>query len=102
MDILVSDVQDEPPSFVDAKLLDGTAVVHFLPITNVVTFNEYADLILLLHLAKQLESCTRVDVVWDTYLPNNIKHSAGKNEGKEYIEKVLGTISCRENGLNFT
>jgi len=43
LDILVSDVQDEPPSFVDVKLLDGAAVVHFLPTTNVVIFNEYAD-----------------------------------------------------------
>jgi len=53
LDILVSDTQDEPPSFVDAKLLDGAAVVHFLPTTNVVTFNEYADQIFLLHIAKQ-------------------------------------------------
>jgi len=51
LDILVSDSQDEPPSFVDAQLLDGAAVVHFLPTTNVVKFNEYADQIFLPHIA---------------------------------------------------
>ena len=58
LDILVNDVQNEPPGFVDVKLLDGAAVVHLLPTTNVVTFNEYADQIFLPHIAKQLESCT--------------------------------------------
>jgi len=78
LDILVNDVQNEPPGFVDVKLLDGTAVVHLLPTTNVVTFNEYADQIFLPHIAKQLESCTRIDVLWDTYLPSSIKQSARK------------------------
>ena len=72
---MVNDVQNELPSFVDVKLLDGAAVVHLLPTTIVVTFNEYADQIFLPHMAKQLESCMRIDVAWDTYLPNSIKQS---------------------------
>ena len=92
-------IHNKPPSFVDVKLLDGAAVVHLLPTTNVVTFNEYADQIFLPYITKQLESCTRVDVVWDTYLPVNSE--LGKNEGKESVEKLQGTISCLENGLNF-
>jgi len=34
LEILVNDVQNEPPSFVDTKLLDGVAVVHLLPTTH--------------------------------------------------------------------
>jgi len=97
----VNDVQYEPPGFVDTKPLDGVAVVHFLPTTNVGTFNEYADQGFLPHITNQLESCTRIDIVWDTYLPNSIKQSAKENEEKESIERCQGTINCLENGLNF-
>lgn len=86
----MNDVQNEPPGFVDVKLLDGAAVVHLLPTTNVVTFNEYADQIFLPHMAKQLESCIRIDVVWDTYLPNSIKQSARAKRGKGIRRKVSG------------
>ena len=90
LDILVSDVQNEPPSFVDVKLLDGAAVVHLLPTTNVVIFDEYADQMFLPHIVKQLENCTRVDVVWDTYLPNSIKQSAREKRGKRIRRKFAG------------
>ena len=55
------------------------------------TFNEYADQIFLPHIAKQLESCTRIDVVWDTYLPNSIKKSASEKRGKRIRRKVSGS-----------
>jgi len=90
LDILVNDVQYELPSFVDVKLLDGAAVVHLLPSTSAVTFNEYADQIFLPHTAKQLESCTRIDVVYDAYLPNSIKQSAREKRGKGICRKVSG------------
>jgi len=90
LNVLASDVQNEPPSYVDVKLLDGAAVVHFLLTTNVVTFNEYVNQTFLQHIAKQLESCTRVDVVWDTYLPKSIKQSAREKQGKGICRKVAG------------
>jgi len=40
-------------------------------------------------------------MLYGTHLPNSIKQSARENEGKGSIEKLLGTISCLENGLNF-
>ena len=35
--------QFEPLLFYDCRVLDGAAVVHFLPITGAVTFNDYAE-----------------------------------------------------------
>ena len=85
--ILLNDVCNEPPGFVNAKLLDGTAVVHLLPTTNLVTFNEYTDQVFLIHISKQLESCTRVAIVWDRLLHNNIKESTREKKEKESVER---------------
>ena len=61
----MNDAHSEPPGLVNAKLLDAAAVVHLLPTPNIVTFNEYADQVFLPYISnyKQLEICTRVDVV---------------------------------------
>jgi len=77
-------------NLLDVKLLDGAAAIHLLPTTNVVTFNEYVDQIFLPHIAKQLESCTRIDAVWDTYLLSSIKQSAREKQGKGICRKVSG------------
>ena len=43
LEVLVHDVHGEPPnSIIDARLLDGAAVVHSLPAVNVAMFDEYA------------------------------------------------------------
>ena len=97
----MNDVHGEPPNFIDARLLDGAAVLHLLPTVNVSTFDEYADEIFLPHISKQLESCTRVDIVWDIYIPNSIKESTREKEGKESEEKWKVKISCLENGQTF-
>ncbi len=37
-------METEPPVSFDVKVLDGAAVVHLLPTTNITTFDEYANL----------------------------------------------------------
>ena len=37
LEVLVHDVHGEHPNFIDARLLDGVAVVHLLPAVNVST-----------------------------------------------------------------
>ena len=75
---------------IHTRLLDGAAVVHLLPTVSVATFDEYADKIFLPHISKQLESCTRVDIVWDIYIPNSIKQSTREKRGKGIRRKVEG------------
>ena len=43
LDILVKDIHDDPPNSIDVKLFDGAAVVHLLPITNIVTFDYHVE-----------------------------------------------------------
>lgn len=90
LNILVKDKQNDPPGSIDVKLLDGAAVVHLLPTTNVVTFDEYADQVFVPHIMKQLETSKRVDVVWDTYIPSSIKESTREKRGKGIRRKVAG------------
>ena len=87
MNILAKDTHNDPPDSIEMKLLDGAAVVHFLPTTNIVTFDEYAD---------------RVFVpVWDTYIPNSIKESIREKRGKDVRRKVAGKNKLRGNWTDF-
>ena len=65
--------QSEPPSTYDCKVLDGAVIVHCLPSTSVSTFHEYADRVFIPYLEKQLQDAMRLDVVWDTYIPDSLK-----------------------------
>ena len=72
--------------YFDAKFLNGAAVVHLLPVTNITTFDDYAHQVFIPHVIKQLENTTRVDGVWDTYIPNSIKEStASSTFSKLYV-----------------
>ena len=66
----------------DVIVLDGTAVVHFLPANNVTTFDEYVSSVFLPHIMKHLETSRQVDVVWDTYITSSIKESTRETRGK--------------------
>ena len=59
--------QSEPPSTYDCKVMDGAVIVHILPTASVSTFHEYADIVFIPYLEKQMQTATRLDVVWDTY-----------------------------------
>ena len=50
---------------VDAKLLDGTAVVQMLNPGTAQTFQQYSDLVFLPYISNQLTTARRVDIVWD-------------------------------------
>ena len=62
LNILVQDTKKDPPDSFDVKLLDGAAVVHFLPCTNIVTFDKYAERVFVPDIMKQLEHSKRIDV----------------------------------------
>ena len=85
---LNEDPDQDPPVYFDAKFLDGAAVVHLLPVTSITTFDDYAHRIFIPNVIKQLENTTRVDVVWDTYIPNSIKESTRERRGTGIRRKV--------------
>ena len=99
--ILMKDIQNDSPNCIDVKLLDGAAVVHLLPTSNVMTFDEYADVVFVPHIMKQLENSRRVDVVWDTYIPSSIKESTKEKRGKGFRRKVAGKNKLPGNWAGF-
>ena len=55
--------------------------MHLLPTETVSTFAEYMDKVFIPYAKKQLERTTRVDVVWDTYVPDSLKESTRDKRG---------------------
>ena len=62
---------------IDVKLIDGAALVHCLDPKRsryrVKTFQEYAQLVFLPHLALMLQDVARLDVVWDIDQKDSLK-----------------------------
>ena len=78
----------EPPSTFDVKVLDGTAVLHFLPLAAIETFGDYAKKVFLPFIRNQLDSAKHLDVVWVTYRTDSIKETAREKRGKGVRRKV--------------
>ena len=71
-----------PPSMYDCTVLDGAVIVHILSTKAMSTFNEYAEQVFIPYLIDQLQSSTRIDVVWDTYIADSLKESTREKRGK--------------------
>ena len=96
---LLPSTQPEPPSQFDCSVLDGAVVVHCLPVTGSSTFDDYAHNVFIPHLSSQRSR--RVDVVWDTYIPNSLKESTREKRGKGVRRKVAGGTKLPSNWVSF-
>lgn len=96
---LIPSTQAEPPTQFDCSVLDGAVVVHCLPVTGSNTFDDYAHNVFIPHLSRQRS--TRVDVVWDTYIPNSLKQSTREKRGKGVRRKVDGGTKLPFNWMSF-
>ena len=86
---------------IKSKSIDGTVLVHLLSTASIRIFDEYADCVFLPHLVKQLEKCTRLDVLWDTYIADNIKVSAREKRVQGIQRKVAGKNMVPTNWKGF-
>ena len=93
--------QKEVPTSFDVKILDGAAVVHFLPTNGITTFDDYANSVFIPCIIKNLECSTRVDVVWDTYITSSLKESVRERRGKGIRRKVAGQNKVPSNWRQF-
>ena len=63
-----------PPNSFDCVVVHGAAAVHFLsPSDGQKTFHDYAKKQFIPYIEPLLQTCDRVDVVFDQYLPNSLK-----------------------------
>jgi hypothetical protein len=67
-------VQAEAPN-VDALLLDGAAIVNMIKPSAAKTFSNYnvCTKVFIPFMVSQLHQTSRVDLVWDEYIPDSLK-----------------------------
>lgn len=58
---------------VQVIIIDGAALVNMLRPDAAKTFSDYAQQLFSPYIVSQLEHVSRVDVVWDEYLPKSLK-----------------------------
>ena len=60
---------------IDAKVLDRAAIMHMVRPGACRTFEEYSQHMFLPYITSQLETVSRVYIVWDRYLTSSLKQS---------------------------
>ena len=91
---------DELNSY-DCKILDGAAIVHSLTTNGMATFDDYADRVFIPHIVKHLRESKRLDLVWDSYIPDSLKESTREKRGKGLRRKVSGQAKLPGNWKDF-
>ena len=71
---------DAPPT--DVVMLNGAVIVNMIRPTNAKTFDEYALDAFLPYIKRQLETASRVDLVWDDYRKESLKGHTREKCGK--------------------
>ena len=67
---------------IDVIILDGAAIINMLKPVGAKTFQDYAMLVFHPYTKAQLARVTRVDSIWDVYIPDSLKSTARENRGK--------------------
>ena len=96
--------QDEetiPTPAVQVVILDGAAIVNMCQPGYSKTFSEYATEVLLPHVKNQLHHSSRVDVVWDEYLPDSLKAETRSKRGKGVRRRVEPSTAIPKNWQEF-
>ena len=93
------DVLDPPVT--QALVLDGAAVVNMLKPRTAKTFLEYGDQVFYPFIESKLRNVSRVDVVFDQYLPDSLKETARQKRGKGVRRCVSEEIKIPSNWQAF-
>ncbi|KAJ8395934.1 hypothetical protein AAFF_G00026420 [Aldrovandia affinis] len=95
----VSDAKTETP-VTTCIVLDGAAIVQMLKPAASKTFEEYAQQIFIPYMSK-LQTVSRLDLVWDTYLADSLKGSTRAKRGQGVRRRVVAAAAIPGNWQNF-
>ena len=76
------------PNRLNGKILEGSVLVNMLKPPKGSTFGEYARTLFLPKVAKELQSVSRIDIVFDCYKKNSLKETARQRRGTGIRRKV--------------
>jgi len=81
-------------STVQAIVLDGAAVVQMLHPGQCRTFSGYADKVFMPYVVSWLMKVSRLDLVWDQYLPGSLKAATQEKRGSGVRQSVcIGQVA---------
>ena len=80
-------VHEDAPD-VTALLLDGAVIVNMLKPGNSRTFLSYGQDVFLKYIKSQLANVSRVDIVWDEYIPDSLKATTRSKRRKGVRRRV--------------
>ena len=86
---------------VTAHVIDGAAIVNMRKPKIPKTFGEYAEINLLPYFISKLQHVSRLDIVWDQYLPKSLKGHARKVRGEGTRRRVLESTTIPRNWAEF-
>ena len=75
---------------VDAIIFNGAVVVHMLHPYTAKTFQEYAHFVFEPYIFSQIDKTSRVDVVWDVYLPDSLKGTT-RQKGRKGVRRCVSS-----------
>ena len=96
----VSEAKAEAP-FTTCIVLDGAAIVQMLNPAVSKTFEEYAQQIFIPYVSTKLQTVSRLDLVWDTYLPDSLKGTTRAKRGQGTRRRVVAAAATPRNWQNF-
>ncbi|KAJ8393331.1 hypothetical protein AAFF_G00062320 [Aldrovandia affinis] len=96
----VSDAKTETPVTI-CIVLDGAAIVQMLKPAASKTFEEYAQQIFIPYMSTKLQTVSRLDLVWDTYLADSLKGSTRAKRRQGVRRRVVAAAAIPGNWQNF-
>ena len=97
---LVEILQSEKPQE-ESIFIDGAVMVNFKPPHKPITFEAYANDVILPYIKSQANKCSRVDIIFDVYLENSLKSQTRKERGTGIRRKVVGSGITPKSWNNF-
>ena len=91
----------EEPKGADVLILDGSAIVNMLKPVGCRTMQDYAENIYLRYLCSQLETVSRLDIVWDVYQENSLKSATRMKRGAGTRRRVESNARVPSNWQGF-
>jgi hypothetical protein len=76
-------------------------MVNFKPPHQPITFEAYANDVILPYIKSQANNCSRVDIIFDVYLENSLKSQTKKERGTGIRRKVVGSGMTPKSWSNF-
>ncbi len=86
---------------VQVIILDGAAIINMLRPGTAKTFQDYATDVFVPYIKSQLQHVTRLDIVWDVYLPESLKADTRSKRGKGVRRRVESSSAIPGNWQEF-